>query len=85
MLQDTRQLVPVETEVDAGAAPACDPSSPHACTSILCPSQPQGVQDGAWLPARKGNNPCCPHPATGLRLGHPPLPLPFLLPQAMGR
>lgn len=84
MLQDTRQLVPAEAEVDAGAAPACSPFSP-ACTTILCPSQPQGVQDGAWLPARKGDNPYCPHPAPRLRLGHPPLPLPFLLPQAMGR
>lgn len=80
MLQDTGQLVPVEAELDAGAAPACSPSSPHACTSILCPSQPQGVQDGAWLPARKGDNPHCPHPAPGLGLESstptPPIPTP---------
>lgn len=75
MLQDTGQLVPVEAEVNAGAAPACSPFSPHAYTTILCPSQPQGVQDGAWLPARKRDNPCCPHSAPGLGLG-PSTPIP---------
>lgn len=75
MLQDTGQLVPVEVDV-AGAAPAC--------ITILCPSQPQGVQDGARLPARKGSNPCCPESAPGLGLGSPTHTPPISAPPGRG-
>lgn len=51
-----------------------------ACTGPPCLSRPQGVQAGAWLPARRGDSPCSLHPTLGLGLGSPnsfpPLPTP---------